>query len=177
MKKAYLIFVVLSFIKLTVVSSVSAQAPGVVSVTGHIVAEVVSMFTASETSELYFGKFSPGPQGGEIILTPDGTISTKGSVFKGVGTHSQAAFYITGDLDATFSISLPKEPEKITNTTNSKTMLVSSWMSTPVAGLGTGKLENGCQTIYVGATLMVGTLNDNPPGLYTGSYTITFDFN
>jgi len=29
----------------------------------------------------------------------------------------------------------------------------------------------------VGATLKVGTLTDNPAGIYTGTYTITFDFN
>jgi len=38
-------------------------------------------------------------------------------------------------------------------------------------------LENGAQTVYVGATLKVGSLIDNPVGIYTGTYTITFDFN
>jgi hypothetical protein len=38
-------------------------------------------------------------------------------------------------------------------------------------------LQYDFPTVYVGATLDVGTLNDNPVGIYTGSYTITFDFN
>jgi hypothetical protein len=38
-------------------------------------------------------------------------------------------------------------------------------------------LQNGFQIVYVGATLKVGTLIDNPVGIYTGVYTITFDFN
>jgi hypothetical protein len=56
-------------------------------------------------------------------------------------------------------------------------MLVDSWNSVPTPGTGTGMLLNGYQTVYVGATLKVGTLNDNPVGIYTGSYEITFDFN
>jgi hypothetical protein len=38
-------------------------------------------------------------------------------------------------------------------------------------------LADGSQTVYVGATLKVGTINDNPVGVYTGTYAITFDFN
>jgi len=37
-------------------------------------------------------------------------------------------------------------------------------------------LQGGFQTVLVGATLKIGTLNDNPVGVYTGTYTITFDF-
>jgi hypothetical protein len=35
--------------------------------------------TASETTQLNFGKFSPGPEGGKIILTPESTVSVLGS--------------------------------------------------------------------------------------------------
>ena len=55
-------------------------------------------------------------------------------------------------------------------------MVIDNWVSVPVAGTGTGKLQNGFQTVFVGATLNVGSLKDNPVGIYTGSYNITFDF-
>jgi hypothetical protein len=58
-----------------------------------------------------------------------------------------------------------------------RTMTVEEWRSVPEASPGAGMLENGFQTVYVGATLKVGNLNDNPVGIYTGTYTITFDFN
>jgi hypothetical protein len=148
-----------------------------VSTTGRIIAEVISVFAASETSQMNFGRFSPGPAGGEIILTPLSTVSVLGSIFKGVGTNNAASFYVTGDADAAFTITLPGSPVVLTNTLNAKTMKVENWISIPSSGVGAGKLQDGFQTVYVGATLKVGTIYDNPVGIYTGTYTITFDFN
>jgi hypothetical protein len=145
--------------------------------TGNVTAEVISVFTATETAQLNFGKFSPGPQGGEIVLNPQGTISVTGSVYIGNGVHNPASFYVSGEVDAAYSISLPVNPVVITHVSNAKTMLIDSWNSVPSPGLGTGQLQNGFQVVYVGATLRVGTLGDNPVGVYTGSYEITFGFN
>lgn len=147
------------------------------SATGHVIAEIIPVFSASETSQLNFGKFSPGPQGGMITLTPQSTISVIGSVFKGIGSHNAGSFYVTGDANAAYSISLPTSPVILTHTSNAKTMLIQDWVSEPAQGIGTGTLQEGFQVVYVGATLKVGTLYDNPVGIYTGTYTITFDFN
>jgi hypothetical protein len=154
------------------------QAMPPASASGHITAEVISAFTAVETSQMNFGRFSPGPQGGEIILTPQSTISILGSIYKGPGSYHAASFYVSGDIDATYSISLPAGAVLLTNTSaNAKTMKVENWVSIPAPGVGAGKLQDGFQTVYVGATLKVGTIADNPVGKYTGSYIITFDFN
>jgi hypothetical protein len=153
------------------------QSTPQISATGRVTAEVISVFAASETSQMNFGRFSPGPQGGEIILTPQSTISILGSIFKGVGTHNAASFYVTGDADAAYTITLPSDPVVLTHISNAKTMKIEKWISIPATGTGAGKLQDGYQTVYVGATLKVGTLYDNPVGLYTGTYTITFDFN
>jgi hypothetical protein len=156
---------------------VYAQSGTPVSATGHVFAEIIPVFSASETSQLNFGKFSPGPQGGMIILTPQSTISVIGSVFKDIGSHNAASFYVSGDADAAYSISLPANPVILTHTSNAKTMLIQDWVSEPDQGIGTGTLQEGFQVVYVGATLKVGTLYDNPVGIYTGTYTVTFDFN
>lgn len=171
---------VLSLITVLLITSgrsSNAQSVTGATVSGKIFAEVITVFSASETSQLYFGKFSPGPQGGEIILTPYNTVMVTGSVYTGPGIHNAASFYVTGDVDALYTITLPSMPSTLTNTTNAKTMLVTNWSSVPGPGLGMGKLENGFQTVFVGATLKVGSLYDNPPGIYTGTYSITFDFN
>ena len=147
------------------------------SATGHVFAEIVPMFSAIETSQLSFGKFSPGPQGGDLILTPQNTISALGSVWPGSGTHNAASFYVTGDPGAAYSITLPASPVTIRHMGTARTMTVEEWRSVPEAAPGAGMLENGSQTVFVGATLKVGNLNDNPAGVYTGTYTITFDFN
>jgi hypothetical protein len=154
-----------------------AQSTYQESATGHIIAEIIPVFSATETSQLNFGRFSPGPRGGQIILTPESTVSVLGSVFTGNGFHNAGSFYLTGDNDAAFSVTLPSNPVVLTNMTNAKTMLIEDWQSIPIQGTGTGLLQDGFQTVFVGATLKVGTLEDNPVGIYTGSYTITFDFN
>jgi len=171
-----LIFSLICFLHLAIIN-VSAQSATPVSATGHVIAEIIPAFSASETSQLNFGKFSPGPQGGMIILTPQNTISVIGSVFKGIGSHNAASFYVSGDANAAYSISLPTSPVILTHTSNAKTMLIQDWVSVPEQGIGTGTLQEGFQVVYVGATLKVGPLYDNPVGIYTGTYTVTFDFN
>jgi hypothetical protein len=148
-----------------------------VSATGHITAEVIPVFSAGETSQMTFGKFSPGPYGGEIHLTPASTISVVGSINKGMGIHNAASFYVSGDTDASYTISLPDSPVILKHSSSSKTMTIENWMSNPGPGTGAGILQDGYQIVYVGATLKVGTLSDNPVGVYAGTYTITFDFN
>jgi hypothetical protein len=100
-----------------------------------------------------------------------------GSVFVGTGSHNAGSFYLTGGDDDSFSISLPNSPVILTHLGSSRTMLIENWVSVPSAGIGTGMLQKGFQVVNVGATLKVGTLSDNPIGMYTGSYSITFDFN
>jgi hypothetical protein len=154
-----------------------AQSVSSASATGHIFAEIIPVFAATETAQLNFGRFSPGPEGGKIILTPQSTISVTGSIFSGAGTHNAASFYVSGDSDATYSISLPEDPVILKHQKSARTMTIEDWNSVPAPGNATGMLQDGFQVVSVGATLNVGTLNDNPVGVYTGTYTITFDFN
>lgn len=168
-----------SLFSLVVISTgvIVAQTAPPVGVTGHITAQVITTLAAVETSQMNFGRFSPGPQGGELILTPENNISVMGSVWPGSGTHNAASFYVTGDPGIAYTITLPAEPVTITHMGTARTMTVEDWISVPAPTPGAGMLEDGSQTVFVGATLMVGTLNDNPVGIYTGTYTITFDFN
>ena len=167
----------LAFLFVVTGGVVSAQVTPPVSATGHIVAEIIPVFTATETSQMNFGRFAPGPQGGEIILSPESTISVLGTVYKGTGIHNAASFYVSGDVDAAYSITLPSDPVVLKHTDNSKIIRVEDWVSVPAPGPGSGMLQDGFQEVYVGATLKVGSLADNPVGIYTGTYTITFDFN
>ena len=177
MKKQTLSIPVLFLLLLITGGRLQAQSPQQASVTGHVSAEVITAFSAVETSQMNFGRFSPGPFGGQIILTPQGTISVVGSVAKGSGISNAASFSVSGDNNSSFSINLPKSPSVLTHIGSAKTMLVSTWVSVPSPGLVSGAMQNGSLSVYVGATLEVGTMNDNPVGIYTGSYTITFDFN
>lgn len=166
----------LTFLFILTWIGVKAQGPPV-SATGHVNAEIIPVFSATETAEMNFGRFSPGPEGGQIILSPLNSVSVLGSVYSGSGTHNAASFYVSGDLDAAYSITLPKNPVVLTHLATAKTLTIVGWNTIPSPGPATGRLQNGFQIVYVGATLKVGTLNDNPVGTYTGVYTITFDFN
>lgn len=166
MKKIiFLISLLLIFIKLDAQISATATA------------QIIAVLTATETSQLNFGKFSPETQGGKIILSPEGIRTTKGTVMLGGGSHNSGGFYITGEYDATFSIVLPSGPALLTNTLNAKTMSVTDWQSIPASGIGAGKLNDGSATVQVGAVLNVGDMDANPVGIYTGIYVITFSYN
>lgn len=153
------------------------QSKAQVYVTGHAYAEIIEALEAVETSQLNFGSFAPVADGGSIVITPEGTRSWMGLAVLSKGTHNAASFNVTGENNATFSISLPVAPVILTNTSNAKTMTVTDWVSDPPQGNGAGILEQGSKTINVGATLIVGSIQDNPKGIYTGTYTITFDYN
>ena len=162
---------------LLVVFSFCTKAYSQASVTAQAFAEVISALTATETSQLNFGRFSPEVQGGQVIVTPDGIRSTNGSVILSGGVAKSGIFYITGAPDAMFSIQLPTGPAVLTHQNSNKTMVVSNWVSYPQAGTGTGILTNGQQFVYLGATLNVGSLIDNLAGLYSGAFTLTFAYN
>jgi hypothetical protein len=152
---------------------VRAQA----TVTAQVFAEVIPALTATEIAQLNFGRFSPETQGGAVLVTTDGSRSVTGTVALSGGTHNPATFYITGENGATYSIMLPTGPAILKNTNNSKTMQVTNWISSPAQGIGSGLLTQGSQEVKIGATLMVGSMEDNPVGIYTGTYAITFGYN
>jgi hypothetical protein len=173
MKRVILIIFSIALILGIPFNKVKAQA----GLTAHAVAEVIQALTATETAELNFGRFSPETTGGEVKLTPTGVRSSSGTVALSGGTHNAASFYITGQDQAAVSITLPSGPAVLTNSISAKTMQVYNWESNPVAGLGTGLLNNGSLAVNIGATLKVGTMTDNPVGIYAGTYAITFSYN
>lgn len=158
-------------------SPFSNMARAQASISAHAAAEVIEALTATETAALNFGRFSPETSGGEITLSPDGTRRSSGTVILNGGNYTPAVFYISGQKEATVTIALPTNSAFITNSTNGKTMEVTDWKSYPEAGTGNGLLKNGLLAVNVGATLKVKSTEDNPVGIYTGTYTVTFSYN
>lgn len=158
---------------LIVILAVRVQAQ--VSVTASMFAEVISAISATENAQLSFGRFSPETHGGEIHLSPEGVRSKSGSVVLSGQGYKAGSFVITGEDQATFTVTLPAGQLLLTN--GSRSMVVKNWVSVPAPGVGAGILKGGTQEIKVGATLIVGSLLDNPAGIYRGSYTITFAYN
>jgi len=172
MKRTLLSFAIALFFGISVLSAQAQQ-----NVAAKAYAEVISALTATETSQLNFGRFSPEIQGGQVTVAPDGLRTANGSVILSGGTPQSGVFYITGAPEATFSVQLPAAPAILTHQSSNKTMVVTNWISTPMPGNATGVLVNGQQFVHLGATLLVGSILDNPVGLYSGSYTVTFAYN
>jgi hypothetical protein len=146
-------------------------------ISGQAFAEVISALTADENSQMHFGRFSPEISGGQIVLSPEGVRTAEGSVMLGGGMSQPGKFIITGEANATFSIQLPTGPAQLVHNGSNKTMTVDEWVSIPPAGDGTGTLQDGREIVSVGATLTVGSMEDNPVGIYTGTYSLTFAYN
>ena len=88
------------------------------------------------------------------------------------GTFRAATFDITGEASTTYAITLPGGAATLTGTP-SGTMTVDTWTSNPAA---TGTLSGGgTQTISVGGDLNIGA--SQAQGSYTGTYTVTVDYN
>lgn len=146
-------------------------------VTAQAFAEVIAALTATETSQMNFGRFSPEVNGGQIVLTPSGVRTTQGSVVLSGGFSQPGVFTITGAPEAAFSIQLPDGPAYLVHQGSNKTMIVYDWISDPPAGTGTGALNGGQEIVSIGASLQVGSIEDNPVGMYSGTFSLTFAYN
>ena len=155
----------------------SAKVWSQASVTAQAYAEVIAALTATETSQMNFGRFSPEIEGGQIVLSPSGERNSMGSVILGGGNAQPGIFTITGEPEASFSIQLPTGPAYLTHQGSSNAMQVTDWQSDPPSGTGSGTLAEGYQNVSIGATLIVGSMQENPVGMYTGTFSLTFAYN
>jgi len=174
MKKTFIIFIYILSGVLFTTGSIYSQ----VSINAHASAEVIQALIASETAALNFGRFSPEAAGGEIRLSPEGIRSSTGSVSLGGGLYNPAIFNVSGQPDFNLVVNLPANPILLTNSTNGKTMQIYNWVSIPAISSSGIKIQSsGLLTLNVGATLKVGSMNDNPVGMYNGTYAVTFSYN
>lgn len=147
------------------------------SITAQAFAEVIEALTAQEMDQLNFGRFSPETAGGEVIISPDGSRSAQGTVILASGPHTPGRFAVTGHPEASFIIQLPETPSVLVHQETNKTMIVENWETDPPAGTETQILPDGSQFISVGAILVVGNIEDNPVGMYSGTFQLTFVYN
>ena len=148
-----------------------------VSISAQAFAEVIEALTAYETEQMNFGRFSPEMTGGNIVLSPDGTRSAQGTIILASGPHNPGRFTITGAPEAAFSIQLPPGQAVLEHQITGNTMIVQEWVSDPPANAEALTLPNGSRIISIGATLSVGPVEDNPVGLYAGTFELTFSYN
>lgn len=133
---------------------------------------VIEPISITTVSHMNFASLDAG-MGGEIILTPQNTRTTKGDVRLAEETNvSAAAFIVNGDKGHSYSITLPQEGFILSN--GSQNIRIKDFTS----DIGrSAVLTNGSSEIRVGATLEIDP--QQIPGNYRsiGSIPITVNYN
>lgn len=156
---------------------IQSQASSQQSVTAQIFAEIIDALAANEDEALNFGRFTPGNSGGAITVTPQGLRTVEGTVVLAGGVYSPGHFLVSGAPGASFTIRLPDDPAVLVHWQTGKTMQVEEWISDPPSGGDAVTLPDGSRSVSIGATIIVGPLDENPVGLYAGTYVLTFAYN
>jgi len=134
-------------------------------------ATVLGSISSSTLLNLNFGEFTAGPVAGTVILTPSGTRSSSGGVsLSPAGISNPAMFSVTGNPNATYTITLPSS--LLINDNFGNSMTVSNFGSLPA---NNGQLSAAGQAIVsVGGTLNVPP--NQPMGGYNSIMVVTLNY-
>lgn len=129
--------------------------------------------TANPSQPLAFGAFSPGVAGGTVTVSPSGTRSAGGSVvLLSLGyVYTPAMFYVRANPGTVLSVLVP--PPSILTGSGGGTLSLQIAGSLPSSPFVTTLPWPQQTTLLVGGTLTVANIATNPPGTYTGTYSIT----
>ncbi len=131
---------------------------------------IAAPITITKTIDLDFGTILAGTAGGTAVVSAAGASTFTGDVTAFGGTSGTAAsFDITGDGTSTFSISHPS-----TTMTGTGPAMALAFANSSGA---TGALVAGAATVTVGGTLTVAAEATQTVGAYTGTMTVTVDYN
>ena len=146
-----------------------AQAPtqGAMAQATAVIYQPVSI---KKPADLNFGAMIATPSAGKVILGPDGArTAVGGAVLASAAGVSATSFVVSGEPNATFSLTLPGS---ILIVSGSQSMLVDAFTT----DAPTTRLDaKGNLALHVGATL--GLAANQPPGLYSGSFPVTVAYN
>lgn len=136
-------------------------------------ATIITPISISKSADLNFGSVIAGGSTGTVVLSTAGVRSATDGATLGSGSlATAAAFAVSGQASATYTITLPSSPITVTNGA-SDTMTVDAFGSNPS---GAGTLNgSGNQTVNVGARLNVGITQAT--GVYTGSFDVSVAYN
>ena len=154
--------------------------------TGHSVNAQVSTMTAqvlapskksvpiviNKTSNWEFGFLFTGSTPGTATISTGNVLTSAGGITpmaSSAATPSAAAFTITGDNSAVYSIVFPSSMT-LTRRGGTEKLTLDAFTKT-----GSGVLVNGSEKIVIGATLHIGALQ--PSGSYVGTNYITVVYN
>lgn len=133
------------------------------------------LMTIYSVQNLHFGTFSGGSGGGTLTLSPMGVRTVTGNVV--VITQGVPGSPAIFDVDAVYGalVSLVNGPDITLSGSNGGSMSMRIGDSDPPSPFITIPTQPLRTHVKVGAILTVGSAAENPPGIYTGTFYLTFN--
>ena len=132
----------------------------------------IQVFTVKDIN---FGAFTQGISGGTVIVYPNGFRSTTGDVQQlNLGYQFYPAIFELEVLPGTV-ISIMFGANAILTGSNGGTLIMHVGGSDPQSPFVTTINPPARTQVRVGGTLIIGNPNANPPGSYSGLFTVTFN--
>lgn len=134
-------------------------------VTADAQATVIQPLVVTQAQGMNFGDLSVGTAGGTLVLAPGGGLTPSADIDTAGGTVQVGTYNVAGEATKVYTISFPGST---TLTSGGNTMTVGAFTDS-VGGSAAVPTP-----FSVGATLTVG--GSQAPGTYTGTYTITVNY-
>jgi hypothetical protein len=123
---------------------------------------------------LFFGAFYQGGSGGSVIIYPNGSRSTTGSVIQTNQGFSFSPAIFEVDAEPGTVVTIMNGPDVTLNGSNGGTMGLHIGSSDPVSPFIATASSPGRTQIRIGGTLTLTNPIANPPGNYSGTFSVTF---
>lgn len=125
---------------------------------------------------LNFGSLYPVGSGGTVTISDDGVRTSTGSVVLFPSTYNESRFTLSTTRKAryynVFNLTI-QSPITMKRTGGGSMTL---YLNTDGSNSGWSVSQKNPVTLYMGGTLYVGSVTANPPGNYSGSFTITANY-
>lgn len=128
--------------------------------------------TVHLVQNLSFGTFYQGSTGGSVIISPTGSRSSTGDIVLLTGAFSEGLFDVVGNPGTI--VSLLDGPDGTLNGSNGGTLTVNIRNTDMLHPFIITTVPPSATVLSIGGTLYVGTPPGNPPGIYSGTFTLTF---
>jgi hypothetical protein len=123
---------------------------------------------------LNFGAFYQGGTGGTVIVYPNGSRSTTGSIIQTSQGFSFSPAIFEVDAEPGTLVTIVNGPDVTLTGSNGGTIVLSIGSADPPSPFIAVATSPSRTLIRVGGTLTIGNPLVNPPGNYNGTFSVTF---
>jgi hypothetical protein len=125
--------------------------------------------------DINFGAFVPGISGGTLIIYPNGSRSSTGDIYQiNLGYQFYPAIFEIGANKGSL-ISILSGTDAILTGSNGGTLTMHVGSSDPQSPFVTTVNPPSRTQVRIGGTLIIGNPQANPPGAYSGTFSVTFN--